>query len=172
MVTLSSHHNFSVLTDQVTHVYLVLSFSPISKTCVLSRSKPHVPKLACQIMCLHSCSICSKLSCPEGACGDLGVYVQESMCLFPAHSLPPSTVAAMLDPSIPLRLLRNTTRHGGPEKQRRKLHLVQVSPRKSSFPGSWYLAAVCPKMDFHLLFFAAELLQLDMDQALVPLLIL
>ena len=33
-------------------------------------------------------------------------------------------------------------------------------------------ATVCPKMDLHLLFFATELLQLDMDQALVPLLML
>lgn len=62
--------------------------TPASKMDVLSRSKPRVPKLACQVVRFHSCSICNKLSRPEGACGDLGASVQGSGCLFPPCSLP------------------------------------------------------------------------------------
>lgn len=89
--------------------------------------------------------------------------------------LPPSAKAAMLDPSNPSHVLRNTTRHGGPEKLRRKL-LVQSFPRESSFPGCCYLVEapmkLCSEMGLHLLFFAAELLQVLTDQVSVLLLML
>lgn len=55
-------------------------------------------------------------------------------------TVPPQWQRCWIPASLPSCVLRSTTRHCGPEKQRRKLLLVLVSPRKSSFPGSWYSA--------------------------------
>lgn len=84
MVTLSSHRNFSAQTDQVPHVCPVLGFSPPQvKRMLCAGRSPVFPSWLVEYCVCNSCSISSKLSHPEGACGRLGVSVQGSVCFFP-----------------------------------------------------------------------------------------
>lgn len=176
MVTLSSHRNFSAQTDQVPHVCPVLGFPPpASEADALCRSKPCVPKLACRVLRLQQL-LHQQQIVPSRRCLWTFGSVCARLCVF-LPTLPPQWQRCWIPASLPSCVLRSTIRHCGPEKQRRKWLLVLVSPRKSSFPGSWYSAErpmqLCvQKWTLHLLFFATGLLQLDTDQALVPLLML